>query len=352
MSTASAAAGLAGTRLRELRARALWLVPAAVVALGAPFSLSDYHVFQLTQVVVYAIAVLGLNLLTGFSGQISLGNGAFYALGAYSAVIAMTHAGVPYWATPPLAGALCFAAGYLFGRSAARLEGLYLALATFALAITTPQLLKLDALERWTGGNQGVVIDKPVSPIPALFNHDRWLYFFCLAVAILLFTGAWNVVRGRTGRALIALRDHPIAAGAMGIDVAAYKATVFGVSAMFTGIAGALGALLSGFVAPDSFQLALSIQLLVGVVVGGIASIGGTVFGAVFIEVVPDLTKHASEVSPALGWLADVQYPMYGVLLIVTVLVLPGGVAGAAAVVRHRLTRSGGHASGAPRSAL
>jgi branched-chain amino acid transport system permease protein len=311
-----------------------WIAALLVASVVAPFAFSDYHVFQLTQIVVYAIAVLGFNLLTGFSGQISLGNGAFYALGAYIAVILMTHYDVPYWATLPVAGAVCFGIGFLFGRAVTRLEGLYLALATFGLAIAMPQFLKLDAIERWTGGSQGVVLNKPVSPIGGL-GDDRWLYFFCLAVAIVLFTVALNIMRGRTGRAMIALRDHPIAAGTMGIHVPSYKARVFGVSAMYTGIAGALSALVAGFVAPDSFTFLVSIAFLIGGVVGGVASIFGSLFGAAFIELVPDLTKQASELWPRLHWLADVQWPAYGVLLIVTMMLMPGGIAGLVSSARR-----------------
>jgi branched-chain amino acid transport system permease protein len=338
MTTLNAAADIASARRWRITTGTKWLAALAVVAIATPFAVSEYHIFQATQIVVFAIAVLGFNLLTGFSGQISLGNGSFYALGSYTAVILMVHAGLPYWLTPVVAGAVCFAVGYLFGRSATRLEGIYLALATFGLAIATPQILKLDAIERWTGGAQGQVISKPESPI-GLLNDDQWLYFFCLAAAVVLFAAAWNVLRGRTGRALIALRDHPIAAGTMGIHVPGYKAAVFGVSAMYTGAAGALGALVAGFVAPDSFTYAVSIGFMIGGVVGGVNSIFGALFGAAFIELVPDLTKQASELHPALKWLADVQWPAYGVLLIVTVLAMPNGLAGVVWRIRARLAR-------------
>ena len=339
MTMVNATADIASAPTRRIGGRLLWLAVLLVFAVVAPMVSSGYHVFQLTQIVMYAIAILGLNLLTGYSGQISLGNGAFYALGAYTTAILITHAKLPYWITPPIAGAVCFVVGFAFGRSVTRLEGLYLALATYALAVATPQILKLDALEHWTGGNQGVVITKPSSPLPSIVNDDQWLYFFCLGAAILLFLVAWNVVRGRTGRALIALRDHPIAAGTMGIPVAAYKSATFGVSAMYTGISGGLGALIAGFVGPDSFQLALSIAFLVGGVVGGISSIFGVLFGAAFIELVPDLTKQVSEVHPSLHWLADLQYPAYGVLLIVTMLVMPGGMAGLVHSAELRIAR-------------
>jgi branched-chain amino acid transport system permease protein len=296
----------------------------------APFLVSGYHIFQLTQLVIYALALLGLNLLTGLSGQVSLGHGAFYALGAYLTTICMSRWGVPYWLTPIPCGAVCFGVGFLFGRPAARLEGLYLALATFALAIAMPQFLKLDKLEPWTGGSQGVPVQKPSSPLPDHINDDRWLYLFCLAVAALLFAAVWNVARGRTGRALIALRDHPIAASAMGIDTTAYKSTTFGVSAMVTGVAGGLGGMLAGYISPDSFSIFLSIQFLVGSVVGGIASIFGTLFGAAFIALVPDF---ASKISDAAPW------ALYGVLLIAVMMLMPAGVAGLVRSARARLAR-------------
>ena len=298
-----------------------------VVAVALSWLFGGYHVYQLSQIAVYAIAILGLDLVTGFTGQISLGQGAFFALGAYTAAIAMTQLSIPYWATPALAGGVCLASGYAFGRAVARLEGLYLALATFALAIATPQVLKLDALDRWTGGSQGIVIAKPSSPIASAVDDDHWLYLVCVAVAVALDVVAWNVIRGRTGRALIALRDHPIAATTIGIDVASYKARAFGVSAMFTGIAGALGAIVAGFVSPDSFTILVSIQILVGGVVGGVSSIGGAVFGAVFIELVPDVANKISDAAP---------WALYGVLLIVCMMAMPNGAAGLVTSIRQK----------------
>src|SRR5213075_709862 len=187
-----------------------------IAACALPFLVSNYRVFQFTLVLVYAIALLGLNILTGYSGQISLGHGAFYALGAYVAAILMDKAGVPYWATVPAAGAVCLAAGFLFGLPALRLEGLYLALATFALGVAMPQILKHKSLEHWTGGAMGVVIVKPDAPAGIPLSQDQWLYFFTLFWVVLLFFCGWNLLRGRVGRAMVAIRDQPIAAQAMG----------------------------------------------------------------------------------------------------------------------------------------
>src|SRR2546428_3013845 len=246
-----------------------------VVACALPFIVSSYRTFQLTLVLVYAIALLGLNILTGYNGQISLGHGAFYALGAYCAAILMDRFGAPYWATIPAAGVVCLVAGFLFGLPALRLEGLYLALATFALGVAMPQLLKYHALEKWTGGVQGIVIAKPAPPFGLPLSPDQWLDFFTLAITVVMFILGWNLLRGRIGRALVAIRDQHIAAEAMGIHNALYKSLAFGVSAMFTGVAGALGALAVQFVPPDSFGVFLSIVFLVGTVVGGLSPISG-----------------------------------------------------------------------------
>jgi branched-chain amino acid transport system permease protein len=305
----------------------LVLAAVLVIACALPFLVSNYRTFQLTLVLVYAIALLGLNILTGYSGQISLGHGAFYALGAYVTAILMDKAGVPYWATVPAAGVVCFVAGFLFGLPALRLEGLYLALATFALGVAMPQLLKYHHLEKWTGGVQGIVIPKPDAPFGIPLNSDRWLYFFTLAVALLMFALAWNLLRGRVGRALVAIRDQHIAAEAMGVNGALYKSAAFGVSAMYTGVAGALGAIAVQFVAPDSFNIFLSITLLVGIVVGGLASISGALYGALFIQFVPNI---ADEISKAAPW------AIFGVFMIGFVYLMPTGVAGAVRLLSRR----------------
>lgn len=288
-----------------------------VLACAAPFVLSSFHVFQLTLVLIYAIALLGLNILTGYNGQISLGHGAFYAMGAYVAAILMDHFGIAYWLTVPVAGILCLVVGFLFGLPALRLEGLYLALATFALGVSMPQLLKYKPFDPWTGGVQGIVIVKPDPPWHLPINADQWLYFFTLAITVAMFALGANLLRGRIGRALVAIRDHPVAACAMGIDTARYKSLAFGISAMYTGIAGALGAIAVQFVSPDSFTILLSISLFVGIVVGGLGSIGGAFFGAVFIEFLPNL---ANEISKAAPW------AIYGIFLIGTVFLMPLGI--------------------------
>ena len=300
---------------------------AIVVACALPFVLGNYRVFQLTLAWSYAIALLGLNMLTGYNGQISLGHGAFYAIGAYCAAILMDKWGVPYWATLPVAAVVCLVAGFLFGLPALRLEGLYLALATFALGVSLPQLLKYHHIEQWTGGVQGIVIIKPDAPFGLPLNADQWLYFFTLAVTIVMFVLGHNLLHGRVGRAMLAIRDNPVAAQAMGVNNAMYKSITFGVSAMYTGIAGALGAIAVQFVAPDSFGIFLSLAFLIGIVVGGLASISGALYGALFIQFVPNIADAVSKAAP---------WAIFGVFLIAFVFLMPGGIAAAVQLARAR----------------
>ena len=309
------------------------LIPIAVlllVACALPLVVSDYRVFQFNLVLVYAIALLGLNLLTGYNGQISLGHGAFYAIGAYCAAILMDKYGVPYWATLPVAAVVCLVAGFLFGLPALRLEGLYLALATFALGVSLPALLKYHHLEKWTGGVQGIVINKPDPPFGLPLSADHWLYYFTLAVTVLMFLLAWNMLRGRIGRALVAIRDQHVAAEAMGVNTAMVKSLAFGVSAMYTGVAGALGAIAIQYVAPDSFNIFVSLVFLIGIVIGGLASISGAIYGALFIQFVPNI---ADEISKAAPW------AIFGVFLIGFVYLMPMGIAGAVRMGLARLQR-------------
>ena len=298
-----------------------WAGIAALIAVAVvlPSTISNYHVFELTQVMIYAIAVLGLNILTGYNGQISLGHGGFFAAGAYTAAVLMHRYGVPYWATLLPAALVCFALGMLFGVPALRFEGPYLALVTLAMAVAMPQLLKY--FDTWTGGQQGIRLAKPMPPPELGLDRDRWLYFFVLVVLLVAIRVAANLLNGRTGRAFVAIRDHPIAAAAMGINTARYKTLAFGASTLFTGVAGALAAIVIGFVAPESFTLFLSLSFLVGSAVGGIATIGGAIVGGFFIEFVPNVANDISDAAPG---------AIYGLAMLLVMYVMPRGVVGTA----------------------
>jgi len=327
------AAPVSKRRAYEAPAYWRWLgfLIVAAIALPLPFLLKNFFIFQLTLAMVYAIAILGLNLLTGFNGQFSLGHSAFFALGAYTAAILMDQYDVSYYWTLPVAGIVCFVAGFLFGLPALRLEGVYLALATFALAISMPQILKLSPLEHWTGGVQGIVLIKPNAPFGLPLNPDQWLYFFVFAVAALLFFCAYNLVSSRTGRAIKAIRDNPVAARTMGVNLSLYKSLTFGVSALYTGIAGALGGIAVQFVAPDSFTFGLSIALFVGLVVGGVGSIGGALFGAWFVLFVPNIAEQVSK---------GLAGAVYAVILVLLIYLMPFGLAGLVRMAAMRFARA------------
>jgi branched-chain amino acid transport system permease protein len=275
-------------------------------------------------VLVYAIALLGLNILVGYNGQISLGHGAFYAIGAYTSAILVVHAGVAHWATIPVAAAICFVAGFLFALPVLRLGTMHLAMATFAVGVVVPILAKSRAIEQWTGGGQGMGIDVPAVPFGLPLSFDQWLYWLTLLAAIACFVLAANLLRGRIGRAVLAIRDDPIAAQAMGIDLVLYKSLVFGVSALLAGIAGALGALAIRYVGPGMFGIFLSFGLLIGIAVGGIGSLSGAIYGAIFLQVIFLLVGTTARALQTWNlWL------IYGTILILFLCFNPHGVAGA-----------------------
>ncbi|AVO45628.1 branched-chain amino acid ABC transporter permease [Phreatobacter cathodiphilus] len=340
-STAPAAAEGSRNLTRTLLLGLLVLAAALPFLVGKSGFISNFTFLQLSLMIVYAIAVLGLNLLTGFNGQISLGHGAFFAVGAYTAAILIEQFGVNYWLTLPAAAVLCFVIGYLFGLPALRLEGHYLALATFGLAIAVPQMLKYKHLEPLTNGVMGINLLKPDAPFGLPLSGDQWMYLVVLVVAVGMFWMARNLLNSRPGRAMVAIRDHTLAAGTMGIDTARYKATVFGISALYVGIAGALHAIIFEFVSPDSFRFELSIAILVGAVVGGVASLPGAVIGGIFVQFIEKYADAMTKkLTQAIHLPLELQpWTLYGITLIVLIYVMPGGIAGGLAALWARLRR-------------
>ena len=307
----------------EGRAKARWQGALfVVVAVGICLLAPGYLLFQGSQLLIYAIAIVGLNLLVGFNGQLSLGHGAFYAVGAFTAALLVQYAEMPFILAIAVAGAVCLVSGFLFGLPASRLAGHYLALATFALSVATPQLLKHQSIAKWTGGAQGLVIDRTGAPFGIPLDPDQWYFTICAAITVLMFVLARNLVHSRVGRAMEAIRDQPVAATTMGINTTLNRAIVFGISAFYVGVAGAMAAMLAQFVSPDSYTLALSISLLVGVVLGGTANLSGAIWGALFILFAPNLLENISKSAPG---------TLYGALLILVILIMPAGVAGAIA---------------------
>ncbi|MEV4292191.1 branched-chain amino acid ABC transporter permease [Nonomuraea bangladeshensis] len=299
-----------------------------VAALYAPFQLVPFHVFQLTMVLVYAVALLGLNLLVGHAGQISLGHGAFFAVGAYTAAVLTHGPGLPYPLTLPAAAVVAFLLGLAFGVPAVRLRGLYLALVTLAIAIFLVPLLK--RFEHVTGGSMGLTLPKPGPPAWSGLAEDQWLYFLALAVAVASFALVGSLLRSRVGRALHALRDDEGAAEVMGVRLSAYKTLAFAWSAMFAGVAGCVYTWVIGFVSPDSFTVNLSITLLAGLVVGGLGSTAGPVLGALFVMFVPSIAQDLNEAAPGV---------IFGLLIIAVMYVAPTGLAGLAGRLIRKIPR-------------
>ncbi|BAM92620.1 putative high-affinity branched-chain amino acid transport system permease protein LivM, ABC superfamily, membrane [Bradyrhizobium oligotrophicum S58] len=295
-----------------------------------PLFVKNFIIFQMTMLLIYGLAVLALNILTGGSGQFSLGNSAFYAVGAYTSAILMEQYNVNYALTLPVAGVVCFGAGFLFGQPALRLSGVYLALATFALATAMPQILKLGFFEPWTGGVQGLVVTKPDAPFGLPMSQDMWLYYFTLVITIAIYIFSVNLLRSRSGRAFMAIRDNEIAASAMGIDVATYKTLAFGVSAGITGVAGGLGAIAVQFVAPDSYTIVLAISLFLGMVVGGVGWLPGSFIGSAFIIFVPNIAEGISK---------GLSGAVFGILLFLIIFLVPHGARQVAMVAQQLLNK-------------
>ena len=369
--------------------RALVFLVAAAAVLLLPRFISDFRAQQLAYVGIYFIALLGLNLLTGITGQISLGHGAFMLIGGYTTAILISNQETPLelfghqftndmrdiW-TIPLAGLVAGAIGFLFGFPALRLAGLYLALATFAVAVATPAIVR--KFDTFTGGGGGInlfdvegrtgrsVTDpetfETTDGVDILGLHigtfNEWLYYLCWTIALVMFVGAWVLLRGRLGRSLRAIRDSELAAASSGVNLARYKTLAFGISAFYAGVAGSLLALATTFVNPDTFPITLSIFLLVGVVVGGLGSLWPLVFGAVFIhfmqiEWAQKVDRIVPDFLPVIGGL-DTDQPgapavAFGVILILIMLAFPGGAAGLLRTVRSIALDGYGRVRGAAR---
>jgi branched-chain amino acid transport system permease protein len=305
-----------------------------------PTQVSDFHSRDLALAGVFFIAIVGLNVVTGYAGQISLGHGALMAIGGYTTANLVVHHGFRDVWTIPLAGLLTGAAGLLVGLPALRLSGLYLALATFGLAVAMPSLL--SHFSGVTGGDLGLrlVEDAPervtgLSGTVTIWGHtftqNHFLYFLTWSIGLALFVVAWLLLRSRVGRAFRAIRDSELAAEAFGVNRALYKTLAFGISGFYAGIAGSLLVVIEEIVNPLSFTFLLSITLLVGVVVGGLGSLSGMGLGALFIQYLPDLSHHLSQAQ-------GVPSVVYGAIIVLVMIVLPGGAGGLVARVASPLT--------------
>jgi branched-chain amino acid transport system permease protein len=287
---------------------------------------SEFRTFNMTMFGVWLLVVLGMNFLTGYSGQVSLGHAAIVLVGAYTTGILFDQYGVPLGLAVLLAGLFTgLLGGIVVGLPAVRLSGPYLAIATFAMVISLPQVLKLNALDGWTNGALGVRVDE-IQP-PGMFDfldQTKWLYYSTMFSAVIMTVLFWNLSRSRVGRAMTALRDSEIGAEQMGINVPLYKALAFGISSLYGGIAGGLYFQAQAFVGPESLGFLDSILFLVAIVLGGLGSILGSVFGAFFLTYQSELINNLRDVFEDADQLRGV---IYGLLLIGTILLFPRGLA-------------------------
>jgi branched-chain amino acid transport system permease protein len=355
-----------------MRAPALFAAKVAVFVAGGvivallPRFMGEFRLQQFTFVAIYFVALLGLNILTGYNGQISLGHGAFMGIGAYVAAVlilgeasleGLTLQDAPDWLplgdgmrpvfTLPLAGAVTGIIGIAFGMPALRLAGVSLALATFAVAVSLPILAK--RFDELTGGGGGLILPLPSTPFGWDISTRHWLYYEAWITAGILFILAWLLVRGRVGRAFRSIRDGEIAAVSSGVSPALYKTLAFGVSSAYAGVAGALLAIEVSYVNPDTFPLSLSVLLLASVVIGGLGSLTGVIFGALLLEFLPIYSQE-----PPFGTFElSTQAPavVFGAVLIVIMLLMPGGVAGLLRRIGAILSRAAGR-RGPPDEAL
>lgn len=306
------------------------LVLVLLVTILLPLLLPNFMLLQISTALTFALAILGLNLLLGFAGQVCLAQGALFACGAYTTAILVAQGGWPALATLPAAAVVTALVGILIGLPALRLGGLQLAIVTFCVAVLAPQLiLKFDRLTR---GVTGITFDPPAPPAWLPVGLDLWLYALCVAVTAICTVLALRMMRGDSGRALQALRDNSLVANSLGVNLVRVRLAAFAVSSAFAGVGGGLFAILNGYVSPQSFLAGRSIEILIGAIVGGIGSISGAFLGALFVVFVPEWT---AEFSPALGGL------IYGASLIAMMLVARDGLVGLAQRIAFSLTRKG-----------
>jgi branched-chain amino acid transport system permease protein len=309
--------------------RTVWTM-GFVAAAALSFCFPDFIVFRFTQAAIWAVALAGLVLLCGVAGQFSFAQAALFGIGGYGAALIAAHTALPVYAGLPLALVLGFAAGWGLGRVAGGHSLWTQALVTYAFAIAFPQLLRWRLIEQWTGGVQGLYLDFPDPPLG--LSTDRWMFLLTLT---LLGAGLWlghNIIDSRSGRALTAARDDELAAVAHGIDVVGTRATAWGIAGSYIALAGCLSAYQYGFVGPTGYNFALSVQMLFGLVIGGMQSLGGAIIGGLFLQFFPDVTAGLGKGLSAL---------LYGVLLIAAIVAMPKGIAGfvEGLVTRRRLSR-------------
>ena len=316
----------------------LWMLIGLVLLFGViPFISSEYNLYILNTIGIYAIAAIGLNLLIGYTGQISLGHGAFFGVGAYAAAILATRAGFPFWAAVPAAGFVTAGTGMVFGLPSARLKHLYLCIATLA-----GQFIIEYVLIQWeglTGGTDGIIVTE-ANLFGLDLGNDRTFYFVIFVCFAVMTWIAVNLVRTRYGRAFIAIRDNDRAAEGMGIPIFHYKLLSFAISSFFAGFAGALYTYYTMSINPEPFNLWLSIEFIAMIIIGGLGSISGSVFGTIFIVSLNEMLSLVTEYLMNIGatglgiTIAPLREFVFGLAIVLFIIFEPKGLAEVWRIVR------------------
>jgi branched-chain amino acid transport system permease protein len=344
-----------------LRPRTLGLVILAALLILFPFFhtwpffggfIGPFRTFQAASFAYWLVILLGMNLLTGYSGQVSLGHAALVAVGAYITAILFDQYSVPLGLAILMGGLVTgIMGGVIVGVPAVRLSGPYLAIATFSLIVALPQILKMDIevaglsidVTQWTKGTRGISVGEinPPEVVDRLVDQRQWLYYMSVVPALIMTILAWNLNRSRIGRAFLAVRDSEIAAQQMGINVRLYKALAFGISSCFAGVGGGLFLMAQGVISPNSMDVLTSINFLIAIVIGGLATILGSIIGAIYLtfqgEIISNVAPEIARVVPE----QLVQDPqtlrgvIFGSLLVIMIIFFPRGLAGAV----HNLLR-------------
>jgi branched-chain amino acid transport system permease protein len=304
----------------------IWYGLLVGVLLIVPMTVGPYWVSLMILIGIYIIVALGLNLLSGYTGQVSLGHAAFFGVGAYTSAVLTAKYGVSFWLALPAAGIMGALVGIFVGLPALRLKGLYLAIATMGFGFIVEEIIV--QWEHVTNGVNGVMVSRPSIGSFSLESDERF-YYLVLVVVLILVLAVKNILRTPTGRAFIAIRDSEIAAESMGINLAIYKTAAFAISAFYAGIAGSLFAHFMYFIGPENFTILESISFLVMILVGGLGSVHGAVFGAVFITFLPELISLAKDYLPkVIAEQAGLQAAVYGLVLLLFIRFEPLGLYG------------------------
>ena len=302
-----------------------WYSLLILVMAMMPLFLDDFYLGEISYICILSIAGIGLMILSGYTGLASLGHAAFLGIGAYTHAFLLTN-GVPFLASIPIVITVSFLVGAVIGIPILRLTGMYLAIATLALGFIAEHVF--IKWEHVTGGNRGMPVPQPEF-MGISFYNSVFFYYVCLIFLIVSMFAAINILRSPTGRAFVAIRDSEIAAQSLGVNLGLYKALSFAVSGAFTGLAGALLAHYIGYLAPDIFNIFLSLSLLLLIVVGGMGSLHGTVFGAIFVGFLPQLIAICRDYLPSsIGSQPGLEPMLFGLILVFFILYEPLGIYG------------------------